>query len=193
MEIPDDISEDVPKRSSDLVSKRRLTAGLKAGLCISRFRGNYWDDLEPKIGFCGGGFITGNINSILAIQPEVLFVMKGAEEPDDYEIKLNYLEIPVLIKLSMSGGVVAPKLFLGPAFAMNLNSNEVYEDGYEEEIDYLTDIDFGLVIGAGIDFDTGYGKIVIEARYTLGLVTIKDEEGYDIENDVISFMAGYSF
>lgn len=193
--LPDksEISYDTQKKSRLRAPMRRLTAGLKAGLCISRFRGNYWDDLEPKIGFCGGGFITGNINSILAIQPEILFVMKGAEEPDDYEVELNYLEIPVLIKLSMPGGIVAPKLFLGPAFAMKLISNEVYEDGYWVEIDYLTDIDFGLVIGAGIDLDTGYGKIVIEARYTLGLVTIKDEEGYDIENDVISFMAGYSF
>ena len=36
------------------------------------------------------------------------------------------------------------------------------------------------------------GKIVFDARYTLGLTTTS-EDGFDEKNKVISFMLGYSF
>lgn len=62
------------------VSAQGLTGkGLKGGLNIATLTG---DDVEnegkkSKLGLCAGGFITYSINDIFAIQPEVLFTMKG--------------------------------------------------------------------------------------------------------------------
>jgi len=150
------------------------------------------------LGFCGGAFVNFRINDFFAIQPEALFTVKGAkEEHDDWsqKIKARYLEIPLLAKLSTRSGIFEPNLFLGPAFAIKLSSEFVYGSGDSEEIDYFSGTDFGLVFGGGVDFDTGYGKIVVEARYTLGLMPVKEENGYsyDVKNGVISFMAGHSF
>ena len=58
--------------------------------------------------------------------------------------------------------------------------------------------DFGLVIGAGVDFGLGVpgtGKITLDVRYSLGLSTIADVEGeeVDIKNGAFSLMVGFSF
>ncbi|MGB2981610.1 MAG: hypothetical protein WBC77_10225, partial [Candidatus Zixiibacteriota bacterium] len=56
----------------------RLTEiGLKAGLNIADYKGD-WRDTDSKMGFCGGAFITCNINEMFAVQTEFLFTMKGA-------------------------------------------------------------------------------------------------------------------
>jgi len=202
-ETSDKASDKVPKKTPTSALKLKITGGLKAGFNLSNYYGDnvdaifdeYWD---PNLGFCGGVFVNFSINDIFAIQPEALFTMKGAqEEHDDWSQKINanYLEIPLLAKLSMRSKIARPNLFLGPAFAIKLSSERVYDSGESDEIDYFKDTDFGLVFGGGVDFDTGQGKIVLEARYTLGLVQLKEEDDsvYDIKNSIISFMAGYSF
>ena len=200
-DIPDNTKDDAQKSPILPAPKRRVTSGLKAGLNLSNYYGDdvdalweeYWD---PKLGFCGGIFITFRISDIFAIQPEALFTMKGAKEEHEdwgHKINANYLEIPFLAKLSIPGRIIRPNLFLGPALAIKLSSDRVYDSGESDPIDYFKENDLGAVVGLGVDFNTGRGNIMIEARYTLGLITVKDEEGYDIKNGVISFMAGYSF
>jgi len=181
-----------------------ITGGLKAGMNNANLHG---DDVEgfgyeSKMGFCAGGFISFKVANIVAIQPEVLYTQKGAKWEivgmtwkDTYN--LNYLEIPVLLKVIMPiQGMIKPHLFVGPYFAYNLTAKTKTEhNGYSEEIDVdeeVKDSDFGAVFGGGIDFGLPAGKIVFDARYSLGLTTI-DEEGFDVKNNVFSFMLGYAF
>ncbi len=190
------------------VAAQGLTGkGLKAGLNIANLRGDDMEDWDSKMGFSAGGFITYSINDMFAIQPEVLFTMKGAKyEKELYgetlkqTISLNYLEIPVLAKLSMpTQGSVKPNLFVGPSLAILLSAKVEWEYGVEsDELDMKDDtksIDLGLVFGGGVDFDLGpdKGKLSAEARYTLGLATVDDGEEVDMKNSVISLMVGYSF
>ena len=196
------------------VSAQGLTAGLKAGVSIANLHG---DDVKlaeelgiefsSKIGLCAGGFITYALNDMFAVQPELLFTMKGSKaegevegEPAKLTMKLNYLEIPVLAKLSIpTPGDVRPSLFVGPSLAIKLTGKAKVESAVESEeadIEGLKSTDFGLVFGGGIDFALGQGKLTVDARYTLGLTTTREpEEGdeIDIKNGVISLMVGYSF
>ncbi len=192
--------------SSASVSAQGLTAGLKAGMNIANLHGKdvkevIGADLVSKMGFCAGGFITYNINDMFAIQPELLFTMKGAKiEEAGYKetIKLNYLEIPVLAKLSIpTPGNVKPNLFVGPSLAIKLSAKVKWEEAGEsgeEDLEEVKSTDFGLVFGGGVDFALGQGKLTVDARYTLGLATADDsEEELDIKNGAISIMVGYSF
>ena len=54
--------------------------GLKAGLNIARFRGEFADfsGAETKLGFVGGGFIAYPLRPGLALQGELLYSVKGA-------------------------------------------------------------------------------------------------------------------
>ncbi|UCB52659.1 MAG: PorT family protein [Candidatus Zixiibacteriota bacterium] len=185
---------------------RRLTEiGLKAGLNIADYRGDL-PYTDSKMGFCGGPFITCSINEMLAVQTEFLFSMKGAKlgervRADEYgniietsSIRdvINYLEIPVLGKLSvLPQGRVRPNLFAGPFFALKLTGKHKL-GSQETDLENLKDTDYGLVFGGGVDFELGQGELTADARYNLGLAKIFDSP-MDVRNRVISVMLGYSF
>ena len=158
------------------------------------------EELKSKWGLCAGGFIRFNISETFAIQPEVLYTMKGAkfEETIDgetmkFEMNLSYLEVPVLLKLMIpTSGGVKPSLFAGPTLAIKLSSKTKLKyagQTEEEDIEDMKDTDFGLIIGAGVDF----GTLTFDLRYNLGLTTISDIEDEDVKNGVISLIVGYSF
>lgn len=201
-----------------------LSAGAKVGVNLANIYGDdvdiYTDGLDTKmkIGVAFGAFIEYSINNYLAVQPELLYTMKGAKtEKTDLVIpgigpvanfqrtmSANYFEIPILAKLSIpTKGNVKPNLLLGPGVAIKLSAKDKAEgeiagvsSSVETDIsDDVKSIDFGLVFGAGVDFaKVGPGKITVDARYILGL-TKPDDTGEDknIKNSVISIMFGYCF
>ena len=122
-------------------------------------------------------------------------MMKGTEEDVDEgeKLKLDYLEIPVLVKYMIpTEGKISPCFFAGPAVGMLMSAKY----GDEDVKDFTKSIDFGVAFGAGVDVAMGEkGKLTFDARYTLGLANIVDEEGVDdkVKNANISFMVGYSF
>ncbi|MCK4829574.1 outer membrane beta-barrel protein, partial [bacterium] len=95
-------------------------------------------------------------------------------------------------------GMIKPHLFVGPYFAYNHAAKLKTEyNGHSEEIDWdavVKDTDFGAIFGGGIDFGLPAGKIVFDARYSLGLTTTYEEFfEVDLKNSVFSFMLGYAF
>ena len=194
--------------SSASVSAQGVTGGLKAGMNIANIHGDNVEDVwDSKIGICAGGFITCSLSNLFAIQPELLFTMKGSKAEEEVlgetmkvTMKLNYLEIPVLAKLSIpTPGTVKPSLFVGPSLAIKLSGRAKVEyagESEEADIEDLKSTDFGLVFGGGVDFALGQGKLTVDARYTLGLTTTRepeDGEEVDVKNGVISIMVGYFF
>lgn len=187
-----------------------LKVGLKGGVNLAKLTEpyivyeeySYLEDFEEyKIGLAGGAFISLNIGEALAIQPEVLFTTKGTlyeetvkDESIRLKTELDYLEIPLLLKLSLPPKKDVAKLiiFAGPAIAIKLDSKsrkEVLDEIEEKVLDNVKDNDYSLVVGAGFDL----GGFIIEGRYTLGLTPIDGDEEIDIKNKVISFMIGIYF
>ena len=185
-----------------------ITGGLKIGMnsanlhgeAIKKLKEEVGQELQSKWGLCAGGFIRFNIGKIFAIQPEFLYTMKGAKfeetilgETMKLEMNLSYLEIPVLVKLMIpTPGGIKPCLFAGPALAIKLSGKTRLEyagETEEEDIEEMKDTDFGLIIGAGVDF----GKLTVDLRYVLGLTTISEEAEEEAKNGVISLIVGYSF
>jgi hypothetical protein len=179
--------------------------GIKAGMNIANWHGDHAGGMDSRLGFCGGGFVGFGLTDMLVIQPEVLYTQKGVRweirqsplVPWKETIKLDYIEIPLLFKFMLPDkSTVKPNLFVGPCFAINVNAKEkIEETGTPTELDYgefVKDIEFGIVLGGGVDFPLKKGKVVFDGRYTLGLTTTS-EEGWDLKNKVVSFMLGYSF
>lgn len=181
-----------------------IGGGAKGGLNATWLHGNDVEDVQTKIGFCVGGFATCTFFNTIAIQPEVFYSQEGARwtghnpyfGPLEATVKLEYLTFPIILKYIMPApGVTNPVLFAGPYFAKKLSAKAKLAAGgvfAEEDIEYIKDTDFGLVLGVGVDFGLQEGnKVVLDVRYSLGLSTI-DEEGFDVKNDVISILVGYS-
>ena len=186
--------------------------GVKGGLNLAKLvGGDAMDEFDFKMGFCGGAFVTLNIVESLAIQPEVLFTMKGTKleeglfggvgdrlnkELVEVVTELNYVEVPVLAKIIIAVDEnFKPNVFAGPAVGIKLSAKskaEIAGQSMEEDLEDIKDIDLGLVVGGGVEL----GKLVIEGRYVMSLDTIIDSEGEiesDVKNQVISVMAGFSF
>ena len=217
--------------------------GIKAGLGMANVSGDGWDvasadltdiDNKYKVGFGFGVMAQIPLGeSGLMLQPEAMYVMKGSklefvgEEAAEYDIeakmKIDYIEIPVLIKYSFpTSGKIAPALFAGPAVAFNVSSKFETEGADAEaladeipsgDIYNQKSIDFGIVFGGGIDFNLGErNKLVLDVRYTLGLMNAyddvaEDEEipdgevemtglegaGLELKNSNIQFTVGFLF
>lgn len=187
---------------------KRITGGLKIGMNSANLHGEAMKELEEelgevlksKLGLCAGGFIRFNISKTFAIQPEVLYTMKGAKfeqtilgETMTFKMNLSYLEIPVLVKLMIpTSSGIKPSLFAGPTLAIKLSGKTKLEyAGETEELDIekMKDTDFGLIIGAGVDF----GRLTVDLRYVLGLTAIEEGAELETKNGVISLLVGYSF
>ena len=198
--------------------------GLKAGLNVATLTCNeagFDEGKKSRLGFCLGGFVTYNLDEYFAIQPEILFTMKGTKFDYQTQIsvpdgmgrwdvidislkgteKLNYLEIPILLKIIIpTEGRANPNLFAGPSLGLKLNSDSDYESSDISGIgDHTKSTDVGIIFGGGIDFGLNQGKLTVDARYILGLSNVYKtqsdfpEDDSVIKNGVFSVLVGYSF
>lgn len=180
--------------------------GIKAGLAMYTFGGtdNDFVGIEPdsRMGLGVGGFLTFAMGPNFALQPELLYVMKGAKyEEGGAELtwKLNYLDIPVLFKYRFpTEGSTRPNLFAGPVGSIKMSAKAKAEEGGVEEEEDVSDIvkgfDFGLAFGGGLDFAMSSTTLTFDVRYTLAMTEWPDVDGdASIKNNGWLVMVGLAF
>jgi hypothetical protein len=180
-----------------------ISGGAKGGVNFANlvFDGDAVDlNLETRIGLVAGGFVTWPITPRFDVQPEALVSVKGASFDEfgvEADVEITYLEIPVLFRYGspVSSGT-SLKLFAGPSLAFKLNAETTGEFlGISEDQDIddeVESVDFGLVIGAGIEA----GALTFDGRYTWGLTNINADparDDVDVKNRVFSILVGFRF
>ena len=185
-----------------------IGAGIKLGLNSATVGDAYTNSFGPQsiTTFNAGVFAKFNIAYLLALQPELLYTMKGYKLTKEAPINvtwphvpnsnilatanISYLEIPLLIKLnipSSSFGIIKANVFAGPDVAFKLSSKMKYEEAgqptQEENLSNINSTDFGAIFGAGADINLPITTIMIDVRYDFGM-------GSSIINRVISVNAG---
>ncbi|MBF03609.1 MAG: hypothetical protein CMP76_09965 [Flavobacterium sp.] len=158
--------------------------GVKGGVNFSNMYTEDVDDNNVLTSFNAGFYAKLPISDAVAIQPELLYSRKGAELVYDNafaegtaKFKLNYIELPILLKLNITDSF---NVHAGPYLAYLVNAqvtNETdsgtfdFEDNYDN--DDFNKFDYGLSAGVGLDFES----IGIGVRYNYGLQTVgKDRE-----------------
>jgi len=160
-----------------------------------------------------GVFAAFDIAGLLALQPELLYTMKGFKltkaiyllgptpSPNIFITGNNsYFEIPVLLKLKVppsSLGIIRPNVFAGPEVAFGLSSkltvqstdpSETENNGSETN---SKPTDFGIIIGAGVDINLPEVTLIIDVRYDMGMKSLDFSEGpVQIKNRVLTINAG---
>ena len=191
--------------------------GLKAGLNMSKGWGDDAEDDSYAMGMAAGVVMGYHLHEMFTIMPEVMFMWKGskvgiAEEgfyEGDLTFKVYYVDINVLAKLNIpTEGKIKPHIIAGPYVGIKASHSwsgdpepeEMVGEYLDEMLDeYLKSIDFGAVLGAGVDITMDNGHMVtVEGRYGIGLSNLFDQvEGDDEEMDFkmssITFLVGYSF
>jgi hypothetical protein len=166
--------------------------GVKGGANFATISG---DDFDETKTLTAGGFRR------IGIQPEFLYMMKGTKADDDdfsVELKLGYIEVPVLARISLApgNGAMDPHLLLGPAVSFNTSCKwDGREGGFRVEIDCsefedARTVDFGVVVGGGVAIPLGGFSLLLDGRYNLGLTSVFED--VDGNNRTFSAMAGIS-
>lgn len=174
---------------------------------------------RSSLGF-GGSAALFSVGPVI-LMAEGYYRQKGARSVEEFnqevfeggsaEIGLDYIEIPVLLRLNLPtiGGRFVPYLNGGPAFGWRINCGIRFEGttgAAEEDCDDLAEANLdetlrsyeqGLALGGGVDIAVlgGMGAINIDARLTRGLSRInEDADGNaEVKNQAFSVMLGYSF
>jgi hypothetical protein len=178
--------------------------GIKAGVALANIFGRDVYDQRFRVGFSYGVFMTYGFGRAFAVQPELLFVMKGSRYingtgSDAYRetMSLEYIELPILAKYSLPlSRAFKVHVFAGPAPALNIRARvdaRFAGESQVEALDNVRGVDIGLAAGAGIEVPVGRGRITFDARYTAGLTTLSKEAGDEIRNGAVSFLLGYVF
>jgi opacity protein-like surface antigen len=178
--------------------------GVKGGVGLAKAWGDdVPDDAKFKLGANVGVFMNYRLHEMFVVQPEVFYAMKGWEvEPEGLDaitVKMDYVDIDVLAKLTVPmEGMIKPCVFVGPYLGINIAADQEIGDE-SQEIDNAKSTDFGVVLGAGVDFEMENGVIIIlDLRYSLGLVNVfeaseGEEDEPDTKNNSIIFMGGVAF
>ncbi|MFN2458822.1 MAG: porin family protein, partial [Chitinophagaceae bacterium] len=172
--------------------------GVKAGLNIANIKATGDDDEnngDARIAYHGGVF--ANIPfGMLSFQPELVYSAEGTKDEfdgDNYKLKLNYLNIPLMLQYNTAGGFYAET---GPQIGFLLSAKTEVEtsgDEVEEDVkDQFKSTNFSWGLGVGFKMSSGMG---IGARYNFGLSDIADvndvDDDFKLKSNVIQI--GISF
>lgn len=170
--------------------------GVKIGGSAASFNGDAAKNLRYVTGFNAGVFANFALLNPFSLQTELLYSMKGMKDAasfTDNVTRLNYVDLPVLLRASTLDGLFAEA---GPQLGYLINAKS---DASGENIDvkaaYRT-IDFGYVLGVG--YQPPKGGLGGGARYNAGFLSVfKTDEAtgldpVDLRNSGFQVYVSYS-
>jgi hypothetical protein len=167
-------------------------------------------DEPAEYGWRNGGavalFYVRPVTPVLAIQFEALYVQKGGkfedpEFPEQSTILLDYVEVPVLLRVGSSrrharglhvfgGGSVGMRVSARRQFSLALQGGTMGQShDMRKEIERF---EASLMAGAGADL---HRHVVVDARYAWGLTPVNRDRtgGFRIRTRVFTVLAGVRF
>lgn len=165
---------------------------------------------QPLIATSLGGHVRFDFGPI-AVQPELHIVTRGgtiedgrtdAPAAEDQQLRLEYLEIPLLVALPVRLGDFELVAVGGPMIALESRCRYVFVvdevktnvgcDPPGEPLFSRRAFDYGMIAGAGVSHPLGNGRILLEARQTWGMRDMHDGPGaVEMLNRSFSLMLGY--
>lgn len=188
--------------------------GIKGGLNVSDVSTDdpMFEELaDSKTGFVGGAFFNLPLGSTFALQPEALYSQQGFKGTDpefseaELQFKVDYIQIPVLVKAQFPTGSIRPAVYAGPVVSFESSCNlgatvsgvsaEADCDSPEADVGDRKSTDFGAAFGGNLDWFVGPVVVTFDVRYLLGLTNLNDDPDSDesAKNRVWQFMAGVGF
>jgi hypothetical protein len=189
---------------------QEYTAGIKVGVSTTTLSGTSDTELTWRSAFAGGFVFGAKFFNSIAIQPEIIYVVKGASTDNIFQageptglkgvFSFSYVDVPLLVSFSpLQRSRVYPKVFAGPFLSYQLDASleqiePVSGNSSTESVDTIHDTDFGLVVGTGADFDIRGERVTFDVRYVWGRNNIRQNvPDSPLYNRSILFLVGVSF
>ncbi len=162
--------------------------GILSGIALSQLAGKYIsDEFSTRFGFAAGALAFFPLNHFIGIQPEILYVMKGAVKKSggiESILHFDYIDLPILLRIKLPvGRTVSPYITIGPLLSYNIQAivSDNSSNGSVREITDFIKFDYGISAGGGLQFFLLQQNFLIDARYYLGLAQIHDAETNPLE------------
>lgn len=164
--------------------------GIKFGPTFAKFSSESLD-FKNRTGVHAGIFFGGNRSGVFGLQGEINWIRKRTEtEPSGQAIRIDYLQVPVLLRLNV--GTDSPSGFAvygiaGPALDIKI-ADEIegitIDDGFEGA-------DVSLVFGGGVEV----ARIIVEGRFEKGLRRINKNfiDFAEIKKQAFTILFGVRF
>jgi len=159
-------------------------------------------EIVTRTGFSLGCIVNINFSPLLGLQFEPSYIQKGAEArisfvEEGFSVKAEetfkaaYVDLPILLRITIQTDNVRPYLLAGIAPAFLIGDfkevlNKITIDGIDytnqvpanmKEYEYKSNsFDLGANFGAGLSIPLMNFTIFLEGQYSLGLLDINDEE-----------------
>lgn len=181
-----------------LASQAHAQLGIKGGVNQAVLSGRVGEDATYKTYFHAGIFYEAKVLGPISIQPELLYSLQGSQlkgsailngRTTDYTTQLNYIQLPILVKVTLGPVYVEA----GPQFGYLVSANEQgtiqvrnasgnpqFTSADQSSTDNYKRNDFALCAGVGVKL----GPIVrVGGRFVAGLNDINDAQYLTGVND----------
>jgi len=178
--------------------------------------------VDNRNGLIGSALIEFRINDGFAIQPEIAWAQRGWDNTSVVSIpfittietkqaeRINYAEIPLMMKAGFGIGPVRLDLLAGPSFSLALNgkrtttvkttnliTNTTSESPSDTE-DLVFDQDYkkadlNLQGGAALSFRLGGTRIFVDGRYLYGVTDLSNSSDTEITSRGVAITGGLLF
>jgi hypothetical protein len=166
-------------------------------------------DYDSKNGLALGVLYYSGVSPYISIQGELLYSQKGAKFTDedmilndeDMILNLNYIDLDLLAKLNLANQLpIRPSLLGGMYAGLNLKAQAESEStGKTEDVEAMKGVDYGFILGGGLDLGFGASILNVSVRYNQGMANIfKGNSDYSRnevswKNHGVSFLASIIF
>jgi hypothetical protein len=183
--------------------------GIKAGPVISR---QSWDykvpvdlPIEARWGLDAGVFIEAPDIPFVSVLGECHYTQKGfkitttvttAQSPEGSgkmtsTPRVDYLSLPILLKLRLNLGMITPYIIAGPRFDLLVSKSS---EGYGLVYDHLKKNDVGASFGLGAELPAEIvAAFVAEIRYSPSFSKAYDNGVLIVKNQSLELLAGVRF
>ena len=172
--------------------------GIKAGVGIADIQASDVGGGERRLGAVGGGFIEVDFIGTFAAQVELLYTQKGDSDevqrdgrPSTSTVRLDYLEVPMLLKLQGPLlGDAEVSVYGGPALAFKLSEAFVEEDpapGTQLVGTIAKRQDLGVALGVEFGVGVPFGRVILDFRFTPGLSEIREDAELQVGGTTVAF------
>jgi hypothetical protein len=196
--------------SVSIVHAQKSVVGIKGGINLTSLTSDQEGDKSLKLGVHAGVYDKIAFNSLLALQPELLYNLNGlkidygnnAIIDGETHFNLHYLSLPVKLVVNLTKNLeIQAGPYVGYLIAASTSTNATVLDYFnissENELDRgaFNTWDYGLT--GGLDFYLD--PLIIGVNYSAGLNSVakEDEASYSLlgeaKNSVIQIFVGISF
>jgi Outer membrane protein beta-barrel domain len=173
----------------------RTSFGVLGGVNFAKVSGNDVDGAKTRTGAVGGISLDFHLAPQVSLEIDGLYSQQGTKsdfDGDDLTLKLDYVQVPVLIKYRFPTHTqLRPFLEVGPyaAFRTKCDLSSGGETASCEDFfgEKAKSTDFGGTAGAGVGFKLGRQELSLVARYSMGFTKILSDS--DVKNKVFSVLA----